>query len=183
MQLALFPLSVFLLPGGRTRLRIFEPRYLRLVSQAMSNQEGFGLCLPTDEEGIYELGTHVEIYDFDQGDDGYLTVDIKGKNRFTIDSISQDSDGLLQGQINLIPSWDIHAVPEHYHFIADSLEKALDAHPLYENSKGDRQLQDLSWVCQRWLEILPIAKDKKYYLAQQNDINAVVDFVCQVIKQ
>ncbi|RJG48129.1 LON peptidase substrate-binding domain-containing protein [Motilimonas pumila] len=183
MELALFPLSVFLLPGGRTRLRIFEPRYLRLVSEAMSSQQGFGLCLPTDEDGIYELGTQVEIYDFDQGDDGYLTIDIVGKDRFIIENVSQDADGLMHGEVALVDSWDIREVPDQYHFIADSLEKALDAHPLYDNSKSDRQLQDLSWVCQRWLEILPIAKDKKYYLAQQNDLNAVVDFVCQVIKQ
>ena len=34
IELPLFPLSIFLLPGGITRLRIFEPRYLKMVAIA-----------------------------------------------------------------------------------------------------------------------------------------------------
>ncbi|MGL4715609.1 MAG: LON peptidase substrate-binding domain-containing protein, partial [Aeromonas sp.] len=34
MQLALFPLSAHLLPGGIMPLRIFEPRYQRMIAEA-----------------------------------------------------------------------------------------------------------------------------------------------------
>ena len=72
MRLALFPLSVFLLPDGITRLRIFEPRYKRLVSQAMSSGEGFGLCLPKEANSLYNIGTRVEIYNFGQDKSGFF---------------------------------------------------------------------------------------------------------------
>jgi len=38
VTLPIFPLPVFLLPGGVTKLRIFEPRYLKMVSTASSGQ-------------------------------------------------------------------------------------------------------------------------------------------------
>ena len=43
MRLPLFPLNVYLLPGGILPLRLFEPRYLRMLS--LSQAHGFALCL------------------------------------------------------------------------------------------------------------------------------------------
>jgi len=43
MKLALFPLSAHLLPGGIMPLRIFEPRYQRMIAQA--GDQGFALCM------------------------------------------------------------------------------------------------------------------------------------------
>ena len=39
----LFPLNVVLFPQGRMKLRIFEQRYLNMVSRCMSEGTGFGV--------------------------------------------------------------------------------------------------------------------------------------------
>ena len=44
-QLPLFPLNTVLFPGGPLSLRIFEPRYLRMVSECMKLGTGFGVVL------------------------------------------------------------------------------------------------------------------------------------------
>ena len=42
-SLGLFPLTSTVLPGGRMQLRVYEPRYLRLVRESLREQTGFGL--------------------------------------------------------------------------------------------------------------------------------------------
>ena len=43
MTLVLFPLSAHLLPGGIMPLRIFEPRYQRMIAE--SREREFALCM------------------------------------------------------------------------------------------------------------------------------------------
>ncbi|MGH8415392.1 MAG: LON peptidase substrate-binding domain-containing protein, partial [Gammaproteobacteria bacterium] len=41
----LFPLNAVLYPGGPLPLRIFETRYLDMVSLCLKQEAGFGVCL------------------------------------------------------------------------------------------------------------------------------------------
>lgn len=182
MQLALFPLPVFLLPGGRTRLSIFEPRYNRLVAESVSTKKGFGLCLPSDSKSVYEIGTRVEIFDFGQDKNGFLTIDIKGIERFTFNKITTDSDGLMHADIIPIESWQSIEMSEKYDAILTPLKDALVENPLYVEQVSTHSYDDLSWVCQRWLEILPIPTEKKYWLAKQTSLDPVIDIIRQNMK-
>ena len=40
LTLPLFPLSTVLFPGGQLLLRVFEPRYLSMVSRCMREEHG-----------------------------------------------------------------------------------------------------------------------------------------------
>ncbi|WP_372881260.1 LON peptidase substrate-binding domain-containing protein [Psychromonas sp.] len=183
MKLALFPLSVFLLPGGITRLRIFEARYKRLVAEAMASGQGFGLCLPNGEKGLYAIATRVEIYDFGQDGNGLLTIDIKGVERFTFDNITSDSDGLLHADATMIKDWQAAEVSAEYQFMLPPLKMALTSHPLYSQQDNQQTFDNLSWVCRRWLELLPIPVDKKYWLANQSSLAPSIDFIREVINE
>ena len=44
MKRAIFPLPVFILPEGATKLRIFEQRYLDMVKEAAKDNTGFVVC-------------------------------------------------------------------------------------------------------------------------------------------
>ena len=44
-EIALFPLNTVLFPGGALPLRIFETRYIDMVSRCMKGAQGFGVCL------------------------------------------------------------------------------------------------------------------------------------------
>ncbi|MGH8075482.1 MAG: LON peptidase substrate-binding domain-containing protein, partial [Lysobacter sp.] len=86
--LPLFPLPTVLVPGASLGLRIFEPRYLDLVRECGRNESGFGICLVIDGEATGETGaaaaygTEALIEDFDTGDDGLLTLRVRGARRF-----------------------------------------------------------------------------------------------------
>ena len=73
MRLALFPLSAHLLPGGIMPLRIFEPRYQRMIAEA--GESGFALCMvdprqPDALRNMLPIATRVTIIDFDRLPDG-----------------------------------------------------------------------------------------------------------------
>ena len=44
-EIPLFPLNSVLFPGGPLPLRIFETRYLDMVSSCLKHEQGFGVCL------------------------------------------------------------------------------------------------------------------------------------------
>jgi uncharacterized protein len=182
MKLALFPLPVFLLPDGITRLHIFEPRYKRLVVDALETGLGFGLCLPKDPHSLYDIGTRVQIYDFDQDERGFLIIDIKGIDRFTFTDISTDCDGLMHANVTMIDGWEAVQMTPKYDFMQTYLKVALTSLPLYVKGVDQASFHNLSWVCQRWLEILPIPVDKKYWLAAQSDLEPTIDFIREVIE-
>ncbi|HBF45693.1 MAG TPA: peptidase S16, partial [Shewanella frigidimarina] len=95
-----------LLPQGYTQLRIFEPRYKRLVSESLKSGVGFGLCmLADDKKTILPMGTLTQIIDFETLEDGLLGISVQGQKTFIINNVSVDSDGLKRADVSLIDSW------------------------------------------------------------------------------
>jgi Lon protease-like protein len=81
MTLVLFPLSAHLLPGGIMPLRIFEPRYQRMIAE--SREREFALCMldprqPDALRNMYPIATRVRIIDFDLLPDGLLGITVLG---------------------------------------------------------------------------------------------------------
>ncbi len=89
-ELALFPLGTVLFPGGRLNLRIFERRYIDLVTACLRGDHGFGVCLirrgaEVDCDAVpYDVGTEVRIVDWEQRRDGLLGITVEGRRRFLI---------------------------------------------------------------------------------------------------
>ncbi|WP_354625443.1 LON peptidase substrate-binding domain-containing protein [Psychromonas sp. MME2] len=182
MKLALFPLPVFLLPGGKTRLRIFEPRYLRLVSQSLLHGNGFVICLCTINDEFYPIGSRVQIYDFEKDEQGVLTIDVEAVDRVEIGAFTVQSDGLKEAEIVILPHWQTYKLPEKQQYMASRLRGYLTSHPLYSDNLKDQDFKNLTWVCQRWLELLPIDDSKKYWLAKQSDCSPCAEFIGEVIR-
>ena len=69
LNLPIFPLPVFLLPNGITRLRIFEPKYLKMIKIATKGQ-GFVITPNYKETNSSDViwGSQVEVINFDQGE-------------------------------------------------------------------------------------------------------------------
>jgi Lon protease-like protein len=161
VNLPIFPLPVFLLPGGITKLRIFEPRYLKMVSIASSGQ-GFVICLNTkniDANNNVEntlWGSWVDIINFDQGDDGVLEIDVKCKSLVVINTIEQDSDNLHFGDVSYIKHWSEMITDKASGELSTSLACVFEDNDGLNDLYPQKILDDSHWVLARWLEILPI---------------------------
>ena len=79
----LFLLSSVLFPNARLGLRIFEPRYLDMVSRAMRSGKPFGICLAEADTAPVQVGTLAKIIDWNS-ENGLLLLDIEGMQRFTV---------------------------------------------------------------------------------------------------
>ena len=169
MDVPLFPLSTILFPGGPLPLRIFEPRYIDMISYCMKNDVAFGVLLIRDgkETGpatTHDVGTLARIMDWYQGSDGLLGVTAIGEQRFRLLSSRRQSDGLNIGNIELIADEPSLALPREYGALTKILESVLDdLGRLYESLErrpddaGDdweriqrEWLVSLAWVSIHW---------------------------------
>ena len=181
-NLPLFPLPVFLLPQGLTRLRIFEPRYLKMVSLAMKDQ-GFVIFMENKQgsENVSHTGSWVEIINFDQSDDGLLLIDVRCKSLVDIFSITQDGDNLHHADISVKEHWPEIALDSVTGKLSASLKKvfndntALNAlYPLPCFTSGN-------WVVARWLELLPVELVEKDLFLTQYSFNEAKTFLKNII--
>ncbi len=112
-ELALFPLSQIVLPQGHMQLRIFEPRYQRLVKDACAGKRAFASALlnpyvaSDHPDRIFALATAVTVTDFTQLEDGLLGITICGVERVQIVRRWQEEDGLHVGMVQTLPDWPV----------------------------------------------------------------------------
>ncbi|MGI5308113.1 LON peptidase substrate-binding domain-containing protein [Rheinheimera sp. WS51] len=187
ITLALFPLTVHVLPGGRLQLRIFEPRYIRMVKEAFSLQADFGICMlnPDGNEQhnthILPLGTLVKIVDFEQLENNMLGITVEGIQLFEILQIATAADGLRTGKVQLRPNWQYSPLQTQDLILKQRLSEVFDTYPELAQLYPDKQLQDESWICQRWLEILPLEPEKKQQLLLEPQLLALKQFILQLL--
>ena len=173
MKVPLFPLRTVLYPGGPLPLRIFESRYLDMVSNCMKHDSPFGVLLikKGSEAGpatTYEIGTLARIVDWYQGSDGLLGVTAVGGERFRLLSSSRKPDGLNVGEIELLPTELEQTLPAEYRPLVHILSGVLDdLGRLYETL--ERHYDDAGWVGYRFAEILPITPEQKQDCLEADD--------------
>jgi Lon protease-like protein len=173
VQVPLFPLNTVLFPGGPLPLRVFEPRYLALVSDCVRNDTPFGVLLIRDgnETGpatTHEIGTLARITDWYQGSDGLLGVTAVGVQKFRVISSHREASGLNVGTIEILPDEPSIPLPDEYQAMPHILGGVLDdLGRLYESL--ERRMDDASWVTSRFVEILPIDLEQKQQCLESSD--------------
>jgi hypothetical protein len=161
MQVPIFPLSSALFPGGYLPLRIFEPRYLDMVSRCLREDGEFGVCLIEKGREVgqpakpYPVGTLAKIVDWDRGDDGLLHITAQGGARFRLLETSLQSDRLLLGEIELLDEAAAAQVPVRHIGLSELLQQLLDQ--LRDAiDYPERNFEDAEWVGGRLGELLPV---------------------------
>lgn len=196
IKLGLFPLTAHILPGGRMQLRVFEPRYMRLVRDSLRNQHGFGLCMlnPNGDlsrnEHIHSVGTLVKVIDFESLDDGYLGITIVGEQLFDIQSIETEKDGLRVGEVILRSLPDTTAANAEDHVASNDecelkrrLHEVFDNYPEFASLYPEQNFDDSFWVCNRWLEILPLQAETKQALLNESDAPQLQAYLRQLFEE
>ena len=166
-------------------MRIFEPRYLDMISNCLKSDTPFGVLLikSGSESGpatTYDVGTLARIMDWYQGSDGWLGVTAIGEQRFRLRSVERQADGLNIGEIELLEPEDQFSLPEEYRPLAGILAGVLDdLGRLYESL--DRQYDDAGRVGYRFDAILPIPPEQKQTCLEANDAMQRLNLVREVL--
>ena len=181
LELAVFPLPIFLLPGGRQRLRIFEPKYLAMVARAAQG-EGFILATQddTNSENLSSWGTKVTIVDFNMSDDQILEIDVEGQKLVQLHCPFRSENGLIHSQFRPLPHWpDLECkVPNVFSAFLTQLFRDHDSiRTLYPTP----DFESPQWICARLLEMMPIPLEKKTEFTEPASFPSLVPFLNQII--
>ncbi|ABM62773.1 LON peptidase substrate-binding domain-containing protein [Halorhodospira halophila] len=187
-ELPLFPLRTVLFPGGRLDLRIFERRYLDLVTHCVRNEAPFGICLIEEdsETGLparpHAVGTAVRIIDWDQRSDGLLGITVEGQRRFEILERHAPAGTVQQARVRWLAEQPTPRLDAELQPLADLLERILDQiGGLY--GAMPRQLDDAGWVSARLSELLPIPTEAKQQLLEIDAPEERLELLRQALEQ
>ncbi|GAL07570.1 uncharacterized protein JCM19237_1510 [Photobacterium aphoticum] len=56
-------------------------------------------------------------------------------------------------------------------------------HPELDNLHEDKQYHNLSWLCQRWLELLPVPASEKQALIQAPNCQNTYDYLMSIMQK
>lgn len=182
-EVALFPLHNVLFPEGLLRLRIFEARYLDLMSECLREGRPFGVVAlrkgseartgPAGDAAteLERVGTLAGLIEVDAVEPGILHVRCRGLRRFELHSHSQRANGLWVGEVSMLP--DEEAVPP-----GPGTEGAVSAlRDTVAALKKDGvepflppyRYDSAAWVADRWCELLPFPVGTRQRLLELGD--------------
>jgi len=172
-DIALFPLQTVLYPGGRLPLRIFEPRYLDMVSRCLKNEQGFGVCLiaegaETGAARTHNLGTLAQIRDWSTGPEGLLHILAVGEKRFRVQEMRTEHDGLNTATVEWLANEPAIPVPASAGTLVQLLRQILEQ-VANRDAGVPTDFDDASWVGYRLAEVLPISLKQRQYLLELSD--------------
>ena len=174
MRIPLFPLNNVLFPGGVLPLRIFEPRYLEMISACMKEGTGFGiaLILSGNEVGeaakTYDIGTHVRIIDWTLREDGMLGISVLSEGRFRILTTEVQPNQLIYADVEILEEPQAQNFPPQYSAAIDLLRDII-AKVGGHYAELEPHYDDPLWVSGRLAELLPIEHLQKQHLLQMDD--------------
>ena len=174
--LPLFPLQTVLFPGGLLQLKVFEARYLDLISHCLRCQTPFAVVRirqggelrgsANQKTLLEDIGVLAHLQEVDAEQPGILRVRCVGGQRVHLGSRRQRDDGLWLAEAAIAEPEATAAVPAELAGAAKALGQAIetlksqDQHPFLPPF----QLHDAGWVANRWCEILPISGAAKQRL-------------------
>jgi Lon protease-like protein len=167
--LPLFPLRTVLFPGGLLPLKIFEARYMDMVTGCLRSGRPFGVvCLTQGAEAgadnggtLFEsTGTLARIDDVDGQQAGILLLRCTGTQRFRLAGApARERSGLWTGRAELLPDDEPVAPPPASKPVVDALTEAASrlASEGIEVMTAPLRFDDAGWVANRWCELLPMS--------------------------
>lgn len=175
LTIPLFPLKAVLFPGGFLPLRVFEPRYLDMVSDCLKNERGIGVVLISegnetgDAANTYDIGTLAKIDYWHKRADGLLGVTLSGEQRFKIIERDIKSNQLIIAEVELLPEAHEQPVDDEHRLLVDMLQQIISQlEPPFTKLKPD--YGSSNWVSARLVELLPLELADKQKLLMMDDV-------------
>lgn len=169
-------------------LRIFEPRYVRMVKEACANQTGFAMCMlnvkgdKSKNQHIHPVGTFVTVEDFDLLDDGLLGIKVKGHRCVRIESINTEKDELRIGQCYWLDNWQCKVDSASIGAMDTRLREIFEKYPDVNSLYPEPEFNNPIWVIYRWLELLPVNAEQKQQFLAQDDCSKALKFLSQLVE-
>ena len=197
-ELPLFPLRTVLFPGGVLALRIFEARYLDLMTACLREGSRFGVVSLLRGGEVQQadkpagvapiqfapVGVEAELIDADGVEPGILLVRCRGLSRFEVVSSRQQADGLWLAQTASLPDDEPSATGTEFEATARALAGAIESIRAQDAAAFAEPLRfdDAGWVANRWCEILPLPLNVRHRLMALPDARLRLRLVDEILR-
>lgn len=187
-EIPLFPLNTVLFPSGKLPLKVFEPRYMEMVSACLKEKKVFGICLiqAGQEIGLpaqpEQVGTMVEIIDWDMQQLGVLEIAVIGTQRFRIEASHAEKNGLLMAQVVGIAEESPLPLPKQHQACATILRRIIE-HLGEERFALPLRYDDSVWVGYRLAELLPLKRSVRQNMLEMNDSLVRIEILHRFLSQ
>jgi hypothetical protein len=180
--LPLFPLRTVLFPGALLGLKVFEARYLDLVSECLRQQTPFGVvCLRQGADAgnlstavqLEDVGVLARLDEVDAEEAGILRVRCTGLTRFRITAppVQRDNGLWVAPAVGRVAADAAHmpgpAMLQTVQALAEAIRKLAERGT--EPFARPYRLDDAGWVANRWCELLPVPLAAKQKLMELED--------------
>ena len=184
-DLPIFPLRTILFPDSKLPLRIFEPRYIDMVSRCMREDSEFGIILSRESTDpkmfeTYDTGTLAKIIDWDQGEDGLLGITTIGTQKYRLKGLNKQEDGLNIGTIERIDREGDYKPTKEFMHLVELLQAILDDVNIYNDN--EKNFESAAWISYRFAEILPLRIEDKQKCLEIDDPIIRLNFLEPLIK-
>tara|TARA_X000000368_G_C22955572_1_gene678607 strand:- start:449 stop:1039 length:591 start_codon:yes stop_codon:yes gene_type:complete len=183
-----FPLGLVALPGSIQSLQIFEPRYINMVKECMSNGHGFIIVLQSKLEsisdyGMSKKGTYVEIIDFNNLPNGLLGITVRSENKVNISNICQLEDGLhvADAKPEIDPEVDDQAILAEYPEISNILTQLMK-HPRICDLQIKVDFSSADSVAYNLAGLIPLSSFEKQNLLEAFDASQRMGILAKYIE-
>lgn len=171
---AVFPLHAVLFPGCKIELRVFEQRYLRMVSESTQYDKPFVISLiqgQSSEVGIasecHEVGCLAKIIDFNQRQTGILDIVARAGSRVKLLSVEHESDNLMRAQLEAYTETELMDMPKHHQSLTKILSTIKNKNvQLFNEAIENLSATEVSYYLSY---VAPISTSKKQRLLTLQD--------------
>ena len=169
-----FALNSVLYPGGPLPLRIFEPRYVDMVSDRLRRDAPFIVALIRSGSEVgggattHSVGTLARIVDWNRCDDGLLGIVALGGHRVRVLDTETRPDGLCVARAHMLDDEPGSTVPDEHRRLVALLRGLLDQLEARYRFVTPR-FEDAGWVGYRLSELLPMPLARKQHFLVMED--------------
>lgn len=210
-SLPLFPLSTVLYPGGLLPLRVFEVRYLDMISKCHKTGAPFGIVSLTEgsevrrpadpaakttapgdgfaPEAFSAIGTLATLSEFSTPQSGLMMIRCTGIQRFKISRREKLRHGLWVADVARLENDMPVSIPPDLQKTATALDKLIQSVQPADGSAPKipllqpYQLDDCGWVANRWCELLPLPLALKQRLLELDNPLVRLELVCDILER
>ena len=176
----IFPLKgVVMFPDTYLPLNIFEPRYLKMIDQSISNGNRLiGMIQPKmskisdDKPLFYKVGCAGKIIKFEETDDKRYLITLKGISRFNLISEKTNDDNFKEANIdwrNFSKDMNINFKSSDFSDLKTTLKKYFKSKNIRANMNAIDTSNDYNFVDQITM-ICPLANNEKQLLLETTSI-------------
>jgi len=179
MLLDLFPLNSVVFPHQTMPLRIFEPRYLKLIETCYREVKPFGISMIREGKEVgapaipFKVGTSVVIKEFTNISNNLFNIVVQGERRFKIEHLIQEQPHVIV-QIEWIDH-EIPSFPGDYTVLRNITKDILnDAYTIPEENN------ELFGFLGKLITMLPVDKQEILELSVEKVIPALIKLLSSI---